>query len=137
MRGGEARGLLHPFLLLLIWERPGHGYDLIERLDRLGVPEVEPGHVYRVLRGLERARLVESAWVASGTGPPRRRYELTPSGLADLEECMERLDRLDRLLDACKARWAAVRSREGGAAPGVRARRSLAAGGSPRPYVPS
>ena len=32
MHGSEVRGLLHPFLLLLIFERPGHGYDLIERL---------------------------------------------------------------------------------------------------------
>lgn len=108
MRGDEVRGLLHPFLLLLIAERPGHGYDLIERLDRLGVPEVEPGHVYRVLRGLERERLLESAWVASGAGPPRRRYRITASGFADLEERMARLDRLSRVLAVCKGRWAAV-----------------------------
>ena len=54
MTGTEVRGLLHPFLLLLLLERAGHGYDLIERLTGLGIPDVEPSHAYRVLRSLER-----------------------------------------------------------------------------------
>ncbi|SEG68684.1 poly-beta-hydroxybutyrate-responsive repressor [Thermomonospora echinospora] len=99
------RGLLHPFLLLLIFERPGHGYELIERLGRLGAAEVEPGHVYRVLRGLERERLVVSTWVPSDSGPARRCYELTPDGLAGLEAWMGRLARLGQVLDSCLARW--------------------------------
>ena len=106
MHGSEVRGLLHPFLLLLIFERPGHGYDLIERLAALGVAEVEPGHVYRVLRHLERERSLESAWVTSQTGPARRRYELTAKGLADLESWTERLAQLDRVIGACLTRWA-------------------------------
>jgi poly-beta-hydroxybutyrate-responsive repressor len=106
MPGGVMRGLLDPFLLLLIYECPGHGYDLIERLGCLGMADVEPGHVYRVLRNLERERLLVSAWVASGAGPARRRYELTAGGLAELEAGMIRLTRLGHLLDACLTRWA-------------------------------
>jgi poly-beta-hydroxybutyrate-responsive repressor len=105
MEGSEVRGLLHPFLLLLIFERPGHGYELIERLERLGAAGVEPGHVYRVLRGLERERLVVSTWIPSDSGPARRRYELTPAGLAGLESWMDRLARLGQVLDSCLARW--------------------------------
>ncbi|GLZ12943.1 PadR family transcriptional regulator [Actinomadura sp. NBRC 104425] len=103
--GGEARGLLHPFLLLLICEQPGHGYELIDRLGCLGVSGVEPGHAYRVLRSLERERLVTSTWVTSDTGPARRRYELTRQGHADLEAWMTRLARLREVLDSCLLRW--------------------------------
>ena len=108
MHGSEARSLLHPFLLLLICERPGHGYDLIHRLSCLGVPGVEPGHVYKVLRSLERERMLESAWLTSAPGPARRRYQLTARGRAELEDWMARLAQLDHTLDACLARWAKV-----------------------------
>lgn len=105
MHGSEVRGLLSPFLLLLIHERPGHGYDLIDRLSCLGVAGAEPGHVYKVLRHLEREHLVVSMWVTSHAGPARRRYELTPRGLAELETEMTRLAELDEVLGTCLARW--------------------------------
>ncbi|WP_344958372.1 helix-turn-helix transcriptional regulator [Actinomadura miaoliensis] len=105
MDGSETRGLLHPFLLLLICEQPGHGYELIDRLGCLGVSGVEPGHAYRVLRNLERERLVVSTWVTSDAGPARRRYELTREGHADLEAWMARLARLREVLDSCLLRW--------------------------------
>jgi poly-beta-hydroxybutyrate-responsive repressor len=106
MHGSELRNLLHPFLLLLITERPGHGYDLIERLSGLGVADVEPGHVYRVLRGLERDHSVASAWETGCGGPARRRYELTAKGRADLQAWVDRLSRLDGVIDNCLVRWA-------------------------------
>ncbi|MFF5261513.1 PadR family transcriptional regulator [Actinomadura viridis] len=126
MYGSEARSLLHPFLLLLICERPGHGYELIDRLACLGVPDVEPGHAYRVLRNLERERLVVSTWVPSETGPARRRYELTREGLADLGSWMARLARLGEVLDACVTRW-------GKAAARAAARGTDASAPGPRP----
>jgi poly-beta-hydroxybutyrate-responsive repressor len=107
MHGSELRNLLHPLLLLLIFDRPGHGYDLIERLGGLGAADVEPGHVYRVLRGLERDhRSVTSTWETRGAGPARRRYELTAKGRADLEAWVERLTQLGAVIDACVARFA-------------------------------
>jgi PadR family transcriptional regulator, regulatory protein PadR len=113
MNGAEVRSLLHPFLLLLILERPGHGYDLIDRLECLGVADVEAGHVYRVLRGLERARLLASSWVTSDAGPARRRYELTAKGAADLEAWMARLAHLGDVLDECVARWTKASAQAG------------------------
>ena len=110
MSGQEMRGLLRPFLLLLLLERASHGYDLIERLAGMGVPDVDPSHAYRVLRNLERNRLVASTWVAGG-GPARRRYELTAKGRADLEAWVDRLSRLDGVIDNCLDRWAAPEGR--------------------------
>jgi poly-beta-hydroxybutyrate-responsive repressor len=97
--------MLQPFLLLLIHQRPDHGYDLIERLAAMGVTGVEPGHAYRVLRNLERERLLTSSWVPSDAGPARRRYELTPEGLADLRTRMASLARFGGVLEAFLALW--------------------------------
>lgn len=105
MCGSEIRSMLQPFLLLLIYQRPGHGYDLIDRLADMGVADVEPGHAYRVLRSLERERLLTSSWVPSDAGPARRRYELTPKGLADLRRRMSSLARFGGVLDAFLILW--------------------------------
>jgi poly-beta-hydroxybutyrate-responsive repressor len=106
MHGRELRGLLPPLLLLLVFERPGHGYDLIDRLGTMGMPDVEPGHVYRVLRGLERDRSLISVWETAGAGPARRRYELTAEGRQALRTWTVRLAQLDQVIDACLRRAA-------------------------------
>jgi poly-beta-hydroxybutyrate-responsive repressor len=106
MHGNELRSLLHPFLLLLLVERPDHGYDLTCRLGHLGVAGVDASHVYRVLRGLEHDGLVVSGWVASSAGPARRRYEVTAKGIADVEHWTERLAVLEHVLDTFLSRWA-------------------------------
>src|SRR5436305_12838193 len=52
-----------PALLLLLRERPTHGYDLLERLPELtGESRVEMGNLYRLLRALEEEGLVASEW---------------------------------------------------------------------------
>ncbi|MGC1215573.1 MAG: helix-turn-helix transcriptional regulator [Micromonospora sp.] len=106
MHGRELRGLLHPFLLLLIFERPGHGYDLIDRLRAMGMPDVEPAQIYRVLRGLERDRSLVSVWETTGAGPARRCYELTAKGRNDLRSWTVRLAQLDQVIGACLRRSA-------------------------------
>lgn len=109
----DVRGLLPPFLLLLICERPGHGYDLIERLARLGAAGTEPGQVYRALRSLERDGHLASSWVASEAGPARRRYELTTGGMAELEAWMGRLTEVRGLLETCLTRWTRIATEPG------------------------
>ena len=78
------RNYLHACLLLLIAESPAHGYDLLERLDGLGLSTVDSAAVYRALRTLNREGLLESWWEASGPGPVRRRYRLSDAGAASL-----------------------------------------------------
>jgi len=83
-----------PALLLLLRERPAHGYDLLERLPELtGEARVEMGNLYRLLRGLEEEGLVSSEWDASSAGPAKRRYALTPAGERLLDHWAEALHR--------------------------------------------
>ena len=52
---------VEPSLLLLLRERPLHGYELIERLPEVvGEGRVDVGNLYRLLRALEAEGLVSS-----------------------------------------------------------------------------
>jgi PadR family transcriptional regulator, regulatory protein PadR len=78
-----------PALLLLLRERPAHGYDLLERLPELtGEQRVEMGNLYRLLRALEDEGLVTSTW-ADG----KRTYSLSEQGGALLDQWAEALRR--------------------------------------------
>lgn len=79
--GGLPRNFLRPCLLLLIAERDSYGYDLLERLERLGLGGTDPGGLYRALRAMERDGMVDSEWQMSEVGPARRIYRLTEEGL--------------------------------------------------------
>ncbi len=83
---GKVRTVLRPALLLLLKQRPGYGYELIERLSDIGVSDADPGGLYRVLRTMESEGLVRSEWVPSQRGPARRHYSLTGPG----EEALRR-----------------------------------------------
>ncbi|MDQ1391447.1 MAG: hypothetical protein QOF30_424 [Acidimicrobiaceae bacterium] len=80
-QGGLPRNYLRACLLLLIGERPAHGYDLHEQISHVGLANVDPGGLYRALRVMEQDGLVESWWGQSSAGPARRTYKLTDEGL--------------------------------------------------------
>src|SRR5438270_3646362 len=83
-----------PAILLLLRERPAHGYDLLERLPELtGEQRVEMGNLYRLLRGLEEEGLVTSQWDDTSPGPAKRRYAITPAGERLLDHWVEALRR--------------------------------------------
>lgn len=101
----HPRVMLRPCLLLLLAERPGHGYDLIERLRSLGFDSDGAGPLYQILRRLEADGLVDSAWDAAGPGPARRTYRLTAEGWSVLAASAEAMERLSRLLVDCRSRF--------------------------------
>lgn len=95
---------LQPCLLLLLQKDEGHGYGLLGELERFGFhPErVDSTLVYRALREMEEAQLVESRWDEESQGPRRRVYSILPEGRENLSLWMEELrrsrDDIDRLI---------------------------------------
>jgi poly-beta-hydroxybutyrate-responsive repressor len=83
---------VEPALLLLLRERPMHGYELIERLPEVA-PEgrVDIGNLYRLLRALESEGIVRSEWRGDLPGPAKRTYELTEAGERLLDRWAEAL----------------------------------------------
>ena len=73
--------LAEPAVLVILAERPTHGYELLERLPALlGAESVDAGNLYRFLRALEADRIVASNWDAELPGPARRTYTITDPG---------------------------------------------------------
>ncbi|MER5971975.1 helix-turn-helix transcriptional regulator [Streptomyces sp. NPDC002055] len=106
VHGSERRGLIVPVLLLLLAERPDHGYELLQRLRAFGWSDCDSAGVYRVLRGMEKDGMLASSWRASETGPARRRYEITPQGAMELALWFLRLGELHETLHVFLERYA-------------------------------
>jgi len=100
-RSERVRGFMQPWLLLLLAQKPTHGYELMEQLGRdEDTPAADPGLLYRTLRQFEQEGLVCSTWDTERGGPARRVYEITAEGLeylhawaVNIRRTRERLDR--------------------------------------------
>ncbi len=96
----SVSGFLEPCLLLLLHQRPAHGYELLDGLREFGFDklEVDPSTVYRALRWMENHGLVESRWDLGERGPPRRVYRITPEGDLALASWVEDLRETRKML---------------------------------------
>lgn len=90
-------------VILALKQHPNtHGYDLIHHVQKLAMTdsEIEAGAVYRMLRQLEGARMVISAWDTSGHGPAKRYYSLTSDGEEHLAEWAQVIEKRRQEMDA-------------------------------------
>jgi len=95
-----VRSFIQPRLLLLLAEKPAHGYELMERLGQEEDPGADPGLLCRTLRHFEEEGLVRSSWDTEGRGAARRVYEVTDEGIdylhawaVNIRRTRERLER--------------------------------------------
>jgi len=86
-RGGRMRrGDIRTALLAVLAEEPGHGYDLIQRLEEktAGAWRPSPGSVYPTLQLLE-----DEGLARSGEHNDKRVYEITDQGRAEANRRVE------------------------------------------------
>ena len=78
---------LKPFILSILAEGPGYGYEIIQRVHDLTGGEVQwtTGTLYPLLHSLESKGLLESFWEPAEAGPDRKYYRLTARGAGALE----------------------------------------------------
>jgi PadR family transcriptional regulator, regulatory protein PadR len=79
---GRTPRFLEPCILVLLFRKFSHGYELIDIIKREGFLETEPdsGAVYRTLRSLEKQGFVSSKWDTREKGAAKRNYVVTSSG---------------------------------------------------------
>jgi poly-beta-hydroxybutyrate-responsive repressor len=94
-----------PAVLLLLRERPVHGYELLEQLPELTGERVDMGNLYRFLRLLEAEGIVRSDWDDRAPGPSKRVYELTHEGRALLERWADALRQAQARTNAFLTRY--------------------------------
>jgi len=84
---------------LLLHQGANYGYELVGALEPLGLGDMASGPVYRTLREMEAAGLVQSEWnTASSGGPARRVYRLTRAGHQNLADWAAYLRETDSVL---------------------------------------
>lgn len=78
------KGVLDLAVLAVVEDRDGYGYDVVRRLRDGGLVDVGDASVYGTLRRLYAAGHLSSYVVASASGPPRKYYGITGSGVSHL-----------------------------------------------------
>ena len=77
---GMGRPWIELYLLLLIAEKPAHGYELSTRLEEFEIPIFsvgQMGNLYRVLSNLEEMGLIASEWDTKEADRPERLHRIT------------------------------------------------------------
>ncbi len=102
---GQPTGdMLNAQLLAMLKDWSAYGYELVQRLNEMGMGQYNKGSIYRALRQLEQTGLVCSIWDTSASGPARRMYQLTQPGLLFLQNWLALVDMhrdmIQRFLDA-------------------------------------
>jgi PadR family transcriptional regulator, regulatory protein PadR len=92
-------------VLLLLRERPVHGYELLEQLPEFTGERVDMGNLYRFLRLLEADGIVNSKWEEDLPGPNKRIYDLTDEGRALLDEWARSLGETRARIDGLLTRY--------------------------------
>lgn len=97
------RGSIEYCVLALLRDRDRYGFELTKALAAADGLVTSEGTVYPLLARLRQDGLVETSWVESSQGPPRRYYQLTREGREALEAFVVQWrryrDAIDQLLD--------------------------------------
>ena len=80
------KGLVELCVLAVLKEGEAYGYQILQRLGKVGCLGIGESTVYPILARLGEEGFVRVRTAASPAGPPRRYYRLTPPGQARLAE---------------------------------------------------
>ncbi len=94
------KGILELALLSALYRTAHYGYSLVKQLTLSGAIELKEGTIYPILARLAKDGLVQTKWVESNQGPPRKYYTLTPAGRAMCEALNAEFGRLVQLVSA-------------------------------------
>jgi len=92
------RDMLRPLILVMLCEKPMHGYQLIERIRDVTGFTFGPGVVYPLLYKLEEKGLIRGEWIERGVRRRVRIYRLTEEGRKMVREVRELLEKVYSML---------------------------------------
>lgn len=74
------KGSLALAVLATLWQRQRYGLEIIRELERVPIFSVAEGTIYPLLSRLKSAGFVDSEWIESSAGHPRKYFRLTLGG---------------------------------------------------------
>lgn len=93
------KGVLELAILALLDSGESYGGELVATLSERPGLEASAGTVYPLLTRLKSAGLVETTWGESPSGPPRKYYQVTAAGRAELAAGAQAWRQLAHALD--------------------------------------
>lgn len=78
----RQKRFLIPAMLLLLAEKPAHGYELMEKYSSFGFTNADSdaGAIYRTLKILETKGFIKSEWETDKPGAAKKIYSITDDG---------------------------------------------------------
>ena len=96
------KGILELAILSELYRKTHYGYSLVRDMAAAGVFNLKEGTIYPILSRLAKEGLVQTEWVESKQGPPRKYYRLTDSGRVMCEALLEEFRRLVVVVEAAE-----------------------------------
>jgi PadR family transcriptional regulator, regulatory protein PadR len=93
------KGILELAILAALYRNAHYGYSLVRKMTESGALEVKEGTIYPILTRLAKEGLVQTEWVESRQGPPRKYYSLTQAGRSMCKALDSEFRRLVNLVD--------------------------------------
>ncbi len=92
------RDMLRPLILVMLCEKPMHGYQLIEKIRDITGLTFSPGVVYPLLYKMEEKGLIRGEWMERGVRRRVRIYKLTEEGHKIIREVRVIFERIYSML---------------------------------------
>jgi len=96
------KGILELAILSALYRDTHYGYSLVREMTAAGVFNLKEGTIYPILSRLAKEGLVQTEWVESKQGPPRKYYALTNSGRTMCEALTDEFRRLVNVVEAAE-----------------------------------
>jgi PadR family transcriptional regulator PadR len=97
------KGILELAIMAALYHKTHYGYSLVRNLAGSGSVELKEGTIYPILARLAREMLVQSEWMESSQGPPRKYYSLTASGRSMFESLQTEFQSLVQLVESASS----------------------------------
>ena len=93
------KGILELAILSALYRNTHYGYSLVREMTSAGALDLKEGTIYPILARLAKEGLVQTEWVESRQGPPRKYYALTKAGRVMCEALKGEFRRLVTLVE--------------------------------------
>jgi PadR family transcriptional regulator PadR len=80
------KGMLDIVILNFLAHDPCHGYEIVQQLKKAKGLKLREGSIYSILSRLEQESFIESYTQDGSDGPPRKCFNITPTGADMLKQ---------------------------------------------------
>lgn len=107
------KGILELAIMKCLYDESHYGYSLVRTLAVEGDISLTEGTIYPILRRLLKEGMIQSEWVESSQGPPRKYYSLTSKGEKTFEVLGEEFSKLSKFITSTRGKPKSMESSEG------------------------